>query len=148
MEEILVQFDKDGKPIRFVEFNENLNFSESVMLCALYTHDEDIHQKRVGNNNYQTARFAGQLIRELGFTIPHPEFYPDEYSKFEENWKEFTEFAKNHKRIMELQDRQALLLQERIDHLMGADNPFHLEEWSMLLDGNIEDLRKLGVYPT
>jgi len=136
-EEILVQFDKDNKPIRIVEFNTNLGIAENVMLCVLYDHNEDVDNKRVGNNNFQTARFAGQLIRELGFTIPHPEFYPDEYTKFEEDWKEFTEFAKEHRRIIELLRRGFSCIYDILDP-NKADS---IE----LLDGVADDLKKLGV---
>ena len=138
--EVFVEFDGD-EPIKIIDYDK---VDDKSVLCTLYTHDENVHMLRVGTNNYHTARFAGKLIGDLGFRIPHPEFYPDEYSKFEKDWAEFTKHAKDHRKIMEHQDRQALLLQELIDHLL--DSTIDLEEWSILLDGNIEDLRKLGVY--
>lgn len=144
--EVFIQFNEEGEPDHIIPHGMIIA-QPRVELCHVYTQDEYIHMMRVGGNNEAVARFAGKLIGDLGFRIPHPEFYPDEYTKFEEDWKAFTEFAKNHKRIMELQDRQALLLQERIDYLLDNEIPFDLEEWAKLLDGNIEDLRKLGVYP-
>ena len=99
--ECFIQFNEEGEPERFLTLEQAQNFPRGE-LCHVYTQDEYVDMMRVGNNNFQTAKFAGKLIRDLGFTIPHPEFYPDEYQKFGEDWTEFTKHAKDHRLIIEL----------------------------------------------
>ena len=99
--ECFVQFNKEGEP-KYILTHDQIKGQPRVELCHIYTHDDHCDMMRVGGNNETTARFAGKLIGDLGFRIPHPEFYPDEYEKFEEDWAEFIKTAKDHQMIIRL----------------------------------------------
>ncbi len=137
--EIFVEFDGD-EPIKIIHHND---VNDKSILCTLYTHDENVHMLRVGTNNYHTARFAGKLIGELGFRIPHPEFYPDEYAKFEKDWAEFTKHAKDHPKIIEWFKRYSEMLARYSDILLGSDS--NEAECISGFEGAREELKKLGV---
>jgi len=134
--EIFVQFNEEGEPERFLTHDQIAGLPR-VVLCNVYTHEEDCDMQRVCHNNFAISKFAGQLIRQLGFRIPHPEFYPDEYAKFEKDWAEFTKHAKDHLRIIELLKRGFGCIYD----ILAPDKTGSIE----LLDGVADDLRDLGV---
>lgn len=134
--ECLVQFDEEGKAIKILK-REDIAGQPNVELCVVYTHEEDFINNRVQSNCSQVAQFAGKLIGDLGLRIPHPEFYPDEYAKFEKEWAEFTKHAKDHLRIIELLKRGFGCIYDILDSNQPVDTG--------PLDGVADDLRKLGV---